>query len=174
MSERIVKACVRYNDRLYTGFDHGECFKKLNEDNTILVHSDIEQGFVDSDGNFVDRKQAMIIAKENGQLAYETDKKTLISEDLHLEWLNKQAQRISELEEQLANSIRPKFSRQEHICGFAFGEIREYIVVAYLDNNITLCENIETGELEWCDNNFLVGTFEEAQAKLEELKGEKK
>ena len=81
-------------------------------------------------------------------------------------------QRIAELEEQLKNSIRPKFPRQEHICGFAFGEIREYIVVAYLDNDITLCENIETSELEWCDNNFLVRTFEEAQAKLKEL-GEK-
>ena len=174
MCKSIVKACVRYNDRLYTGFDHGECFKKLNEDNTILVHSDIEQGFVDSDGNFVDRKQAMIIAKESGQLRYEPNKETLISEDLHLDWLNKQAQRISELEEQLANSIRPKFPRQEHICGFAFGEIREYIVVADLDNNITLCENIETSELEWCDNKFLVETFEEAQAKLKELQGEKK
>lgn len=86
--------------------------------------------------------------------------------------LNQQDQRITELEEQLDNSIRPKFPRQEHICGFAFGEIREYIVVAYLDNNITLCENIETSELEWCDNNFLVRTFEEAQAKLQELKGE--
>ena len=174
MCKSIVKACVRYNDRLYTGFDHGECFKKLKENNMRIVHSDIEQGFVDSDGNFVDRKQAMIIAKESGQLRYEPNKETLISEDLHLDWLNKQAQRISELEEQLANSIRPKFPRQEHICGFAFGEIREYIVVAYLDNNITLCENIETSELEWCDNNFLVRTFEEAQAKLKELQGEKK
>ena len=87
--------------------------------------------------------------------------------------LNDQQERIAELEEQLANSIRPKFTRQEHICGFAFGEIREYIVVAYLDNNITLCENIETSVLEWCDNNFLVRTFEEAQAKLEELRGSK-
>jgi hypothetical protein len=85
--------------------------------------------------------------------------------------LNQQSQRIAELEEQLKNAIVPKFKRQEHICSFAFGEIREYIVVAYLDNNITLCENIETSELEWCDNNFLVRTFEEAQAKLEELKG---
>ena len=99
MSKSIAKACVRYNDRLYTGFDHGECFRKLNEDNTTPVHSKIEQGFVDSDGNFVDRKQAMIIAKESGQLAYKTDKKTLISEDLHLDWLNKQAQRIAELED---------------------------------------------------------------------------
>ena len=86
--------------------------------------------------------------------------------------IQNQAQRISELEEQLANSIRPKFSRQEHICGFAFGEIREYIVVAYLDNDITLCENIETSELEWCDNNFLVRTFEEAQTKLQQMKGD--
>ena len=99
MRKSIVKACVRYNNRLYTGFDHGECFKKLNEDNTIPVHSDIEQGFVDSDGNFVDRKQAMVIAKESGQLRYEPNKKTLISEDLHLDWLNKQAQRIAELED---------------------------------------------------------------------------
>ena len=103
MSKSIVKACVRYNDRLYTGFDHGECFKRLNEDNMIIVHSRIEQGFVDSDGNFVDRKQAMIIAKEAGQLRYEPSKKTLISEDLHLDWLNKQDQRIPELEEQLKN-----------------------------------------------------------------------
>ena len=99
MSKSIAKACVRYNDRLYTGFDHGECFRKLNEDNTTPVHSKIEQGFVDSDGNFVDRKQAMVIARESGQLAYKTDKKTLISEDLHLDWLNKQAQRIAELED---------------------------------------------------------------------------
>lgn len=88
------------------------------------------------------------------------------------EYVEKLQQRIAELEEQLKNAIVPKFNRQEHICGFAFGEIREYIVVGYLDNNITLCENILTDELEWCDNNFLVRTFEEALAKLEELKGE--
>lgn len=88
------------------------------------------------------------------------------------QYVDKLLQRISELEEQLANSISPKFPRQEHICSFAFGEIREYIVVAYLDNNVTLCENIETSELEWCDNNFLVRTFEEVQAKLQELQGE--
>ena len=91
--------------------------------------------------------------------------------EAYLKILNEKDQRIAELEEQLANSIRPKFPRQEHICGFAFGEIREYIVVAYLDNDITLCENIETSELEWCDNNFLVRTFEEALTKLQQMKG---
>ena len=85
-----------------------------------------------------------------------------------------QAERIEELKEQLKNSIRPKFNRQEHIYCVAFGEIREFVVVAYLDNNITLCEDTTTGRLEWCDNNFLVLTKEEAEAKLKELKGESK
>ena len=175
MCKSIVKACVRYNDRLYTGFDHGECFKKLNEDNTIPVHSDIEQGFVDSDGNFVDRKQAMIIAKESGQLAYETDKKTLISEDLHLDWLNKQAQRIAELEEQLKNVIVPKFKygqtvwcvypTNEHRQGFVF----ELDFVGYTKDKIICCIT-ENEEFEY-DEVF--ATKEEAEAKLKEL-GEKK
>lgn len=76
----------------------------------------------------------------------------------------------SELAELKRKAIVPKFKRQEHICSFAFGEIREYIVVAYLDNDVTLCENFETSELEWCDNNYLVSTKEEAEQKLAEIK----
>ena len=78
-------------------------------------------------------------------------------------------QRIAELEEQLKNCIKPKFNRQEHIYCVTFGEIREFVVVAYLDNNITLCEDTTTSKLEWCDNKFLVLTKEEAEAKLKEL-----
>lgn len=83
------------------------------------------------------------------------------------EFLKKQ---MAELEEHLKNSIRPKFNRQEHIYCVAFWGIREFIVVAYLDNNMTLCEDTTTSRLEWCDNNFLVLTKAEAEAKLEELK----
>ena len=83
-----------------------------------------------------------------------------------------QHKRIAELEEQLANSIRSKFNRQEHIYCVAFGEIREFVVVAYLDNNITLCEDTTTSKLEWCDNKFLVLTKEEAETKLKELEEE--
>ena len=83
------------------------------------------------------------------------------------------AEKEQRIEEQLKNSIRPKFNRQEHIYCVAFGEIREFVVVAYLDNNITLCEDTTTGKLEWCDNNFLVLTKEEAEAKLREIKGGK-
>lgn len=74
--------------------------------------------------------------------------------------------RLNYLEEQLKNAIVPKFNRQEHIYCVAFGEIREFVVVAYLDNNITLCEDTTTSKLEWCDNEFLVLTKEEAEAKL--------
>mgnify|MGYP003438606607 CR=1 FL=1 len=81
-------------------------------------------------------------------------------------------QKIAELEQQLANSIRPKFNRQEHMYSFSFGKIKEFVVVAYLDNNITLCEDTTTSKLEWCDNNFLVLTKQEAELKLKELKGE--
>lgn len=85
--------------------------------------------------------------------------------------LEEKETRIAELEEQLKNAIIPKFNRQEHIYSFAFGEIREFIVVAYLDNNTTLCEDTKTSHLEWSDNDFLVLTYEEAQAKLEESQG---
>ena len=76
---------------------------------------------------------------------------------------------VEELEERLDNAIVPKFNRQEHIYCVAFGEIREFIVIAYLDNNITLCEDTTTSRLEWCDNNFLVLTKAEAEQKLKEM-----
>ena len=43
----------------------------------------------------------MIIAKIANQLQYDTDKKTLISEDLHIDWLHKQDQKIKELDKAL-------------------------------------------------------------------------
>lgn len=118
----IVKACVKYQDRLYTGFEHGECFNKLNEENIIIVFNKIEQGFIDSDGNFVDRKQAMVIAKEAGQLSCETDKQTLISEDLHLDWLKKQNQYIQKIELQLALT-RGQLSETEKALEIAVDEL---------------------------------------------------
>lgn len=99
MSKTIVKAAIKVKDETFTGFDHGECFKFARDKFPIPVE-DLEQGFIDSDGNFVDRKQAMIIAKEAGQLRYEPSKRTLISEDLHIDWLNKQKQIIDNLEQE--------------------------------------------------------------------------
>ena len=88
------------------------------------------------------------------------------------EILNQLDQEIQELKKQLENAIVPKFNRQEHIYCFAYGEIREFIVVAYIDNQITICEDTTTSKLEFVDNDFLVYTKEEAEAKLKELQGE--
>lgn len=99
MSKEIVMACIKYCDRLYTGFNHTECFNKLNREEMIIVHSRLEEGFVDSDGNFVDRKQAMIIAKEANQV--KSGKSTLMSEDLYLDWLKKQDKEIQDLNKAL-------------------------------------------------------------------------
>lgn len=83
----IIKAAIRLGDKIYTGFDHGECFKKMPGERHGLT---VEQGFLNSNNEFVDRKQAMGIARTANQLAYDDgDKQTLISEDLHLYWLNK-------------------------------------------------------------------------------------
>lgn len=101
MDKKIIKACVRYKEKLYTGFDHGECLVKLQEDCKEINYEEIEQGFVDNDMIFVDRKKAMVIARNAGQLNYVTNKQTLISEDLHLSWLKDQSFEISKLKDEV-------------------------------------------------------------------------
>ena len=86
--ETIKLACVKYDDKLYTGFNHGECFKKLpqnaNMSNTI-------QGFITNNGRFVDRRNAYKIAENANQIKYKkTNNDILISEDLYEYWLNEQ------------------------------------------------------------------------------------
>lgn len=95
MKNKIVKAAIVANDTTYVGFDHGECFKQLPSD---INTNNIKQGFIDLHGHFLDRQEAMIVAKEAGQITYDTNKQTLISEDLHLYWLK-------ELEENLENKM---------------------------------------------------------------------
>lgn len=93
----------------------------------------------------------------------------------HKTVIEKQQKRIAELEKELAElkekAIVPRFKRQEIVYCFSYGKIQLFNVVAYLDNQITLCENRETGKLEFVDNNYLCLTEQEAQAKLQELRG---
>lgn len=103
MSKEIVKACIKYKNKLFTGFDHGECFDKLLKEQPKDM-TELEQGFIDNELNFVDRKSAMVIANIAGQLKFKPVKETLISEDLHLDWLKKQDQKIADLEAKLAES----------------------------------------------------------------------
>lgn len=81
----------------------------------------------------------------------------------------KMEQELAELKQK---AIVPKFERQSHIYGFAYGRIKPYVVIAYLDNTITLCEDVQSNTFEFCNNAYLVETKEEAEQKLTEI-GEK-
>jgi len=182
MSTTIVKAAIKVNDEIFTGFDHGECFK-FARDKFPIPTQDLKQGFIDSNGNFVDRKQAMVIARESGQLTYETDKHTLISEDLHLNWLNQQAERIAELEEQLKNAIVPKFKIGQEI--YTFNKYQDCVYTLYLisihieqyettefNNLVYRARRLKDGFIGGYLEEEIFATKEEAQAKLQELQGE--
>lgn len=111
------------------------------------------------------------------QWGYDSFKDTKTGEiiDNHIHLLNQQNQRIAELEQQLAElkekAIVPRFKRQEIVYCFSYGKIQLFNVVAYLDNQITLCENRETGKLEFVNNDYLCINEQEALAKLKEIQG---
>ena len=76
-----------------------------------------------------------------------------------------------ELAELKEKAIVPRFKRQEIVYCFSYGKIQLFNVVAYLDNQITLCENRETGKLEFVNNDYLCINEQEAQEKLKEIQG---
>lgn len=135
MTNKITKAAIRLSDKIYVGFDHGECFKQLPSG---VNANEIEQGFIDINGDFLDRKQAMLIAKEAGQISYDTSKQTLISEDLHLYWLK-------ELEENLVNKLEELHAAY---CG----------IESVKDKNGNLKEEVKQlkQQVEEKDNNCLI------------------
>lgn len=78
---------------------------------------------------------------------------------------------VEELAGLKQKAIVPKFERQSGVYGFAYGLIKRYVVIAYVSNSITLCEDILSNNFEFCDNNYLVSTKEEAEQKLAEIGG---
>lgn len=93
----------------------------------------------------------------------------------YLDIIKDKDQRIAELEQELAElkekAIVPRFKRQEIVYCFSYEKIQLFNVVAYLDNQITLCENRETGKLEFVNNDYLCINEQEAQEKLKEIQG---
>lgn len=87
--------------------------------------------------------------------------------------LNELNDRVKELEQELAElkekAIVPRFKRQEIVYCFSYGKIQLFNVVAYLDNQITVCENRKTGKLEFIDNDYLYINEQEALNKLKEI-----
>lgn len=116
------------------------------------------------------------MSKRYLQWGYDSFKDTKTGEisDNHIHLLNQQAERIAELEEQLKNSVRPKFKVNDRIFVIVNNEVEEYYVdevllkvkgtlVAYRD----ICK-----ETTITEKNEIFATKEEALAKLEELRGE--
>lgn len=88
--------------------------------------------------------------------------------------LKKQQERIAELEEQLKNSIRPKFKVNDRLFVIVNNEIEEYYIdEVLLKNKGTLVAYRDiVKETTITEKNELFKTFEEAEAKLKELQGE--
>lgn len=88
--------------------------------------------------------------------------------------LNQQAQRIAELEEQLKNSIRPKFKVGDK--AYAIIDTMCYTDVFPVDIvGVMLGYKVYDGQFTTYQNYIRVyASKEEALKKLEELKGEKK
>lgn len=129
----IKKAAIRIRNKIFTGFDHGECFNQIPQE---LRNQSIEQGFVTDSNEFVDRKEAMIIARQANQIAYDDgEKKTLISEDLHLNWLNKMNKELEELRQ---NAIIPNFNIGDYFIEYWDTEPSIY---QYKGNNHFECLN---------------------------------
>ena len=90
--------------------------------------------------------------------------------------LNEKNQRIAELEEQLKNSVRPKFKVNDRIFVIVNNEIEEY----YIDEVLLRCKGTLVAYRDICkettitEKNELFSTKEEALAKLEELRGKNK
>ena len=67
-----------------SGHRHCNCIANLVVFNKRMSDYKIKtQGFLTSDNRFVDRKEAMIIAKRENQLINKTNSDTLFSEDLY-------------------------------------------------------------------------------------------
>lgn len=80
MENKIVKAAIKIDKKIYTGFNHSECFNQLDDTGKNKIKS-AEFGFVDSNGDFHDRIIAKEIAKKAGQIPLDYPG-VLISEDI--------------------------------------------------------------------------------------------
>ena len=92
----------------------------------------------------------------------------------YYELLVEKDQRIAELEEQLKNSVRPKFKVNDKIFVIVNDKIEEY----YIDEVLLKCKGTLVAYRDICkettitEKNEIFATKEEALAKMEELKGE--
>lgn len=86
---KIVAAAIKlkYEDNIiFTGHRHGECFEKIHSSGYKFSITDVIQGFMTDDNDFLDRIEAKKYAIKIGQLISGTeefpDANELYSEDL--------------------------------------------------------------------------------------------
>lgn len=88
MSESIVAAAIKRGPVVFTGVRHGYIIQQMVDVGFLDPESGSqrvsfeEQGFVTSEGRWVDRKEAMQLAIDAGQLEYREQFPELFSEDL--------------------------------------------------------------------------------------------
>ena len=90
MKEKIICAAIQIVEtgKVFYGHRHNHCFTALNDclswtmNRQEIAFVEKIQGFVTSNGRFVDRKEALIIALENDQVL---DKSQIRGDDLYSE-----------------------------------------------------------------------------------------
>jgi len=85
----IICSAIKINNRLYLGNNHGDIIQNINFKEGEKAYSDT-QGFIDNCGKFVNRVEALKIAKDCGQVSKNFKEDELCSE--HIEnklWLLK-------------------------------------------------------------------------------------
>lgn len=166
---------------IFNFYDMGNCYQKYLEfgvqlyvdkqTRIITRNAPYDARYIPNKDEISDLIKADIVEDVAEEITYAYG--VNLEEDIII--IEKQQKCIAELEKELAElkekAIVPRFKRQEIVYCFSYGKIQLFNVVAYLDNQITLCENRETGKLEFVDNNYLCLTEQEAQAKLKEIQG---
>jgi hypothetical protein len=65
------------------GYRHCSCIEIKNQMKNFIYYGSPIQGFLTSENRFVDRKEALKIAKKSGQVGKTLNAKYLLSEDLY-------------------------------------------------------------------------------------------
>jgi hypothetical protein len=89
--EKIICAGILVNGKVYNGHRHNHCLEAMNSELSWTMNrqqiSQLEkiQGFITSEGRFVDRQEALKIAREANQILNESEVRgdLLYSEDLY-------------------------------------------------------------------------------------------
>jgi len=78
----LVKSAVCRDGVIVTGKRHCDAIRNAVEQGWKIPIMQSEQGFVDEEGNYYSRKEAMAVAIKSGMMDESSIDKTLYSEDL--------------------------------------------------------------------------------------------